>query len=337
MGKIDGQLDERSLTLLGEARRALEVAKRELAFSPFVGKAARHIVSARDALEQSDAWQSNYGKMAGSSVERDHWQESLARVEALARTSEEGGEREPPDPLALLDLRDQIDWLSRELVACDGVAAAKGRGWSARLRRPSLPAMMCLLAAGALGIAALAGEPARSRPWRAAFYDTLDFSHSAGQPVIRRQVDLDFYWGRRSPVPGVGADSFSVRWDSCLEVSETAATSAGRVPLELRLRSDDDARLWLDGRMLLVGSGRGGQKERSAEASLSPGSHHLRVEYRDLRGTAAISLEIESLARKARGKVAEAALGSPLDWLEFPPQPFDFGDPCRLAGGDSSR
>ena len=124
MGKIDGQLDERSLTLLGEARCALDAAKRELNGSPFVGQAARSIVSAWDALaREADAGESHELASGGSrsqlelelesKLELESWRESLARVRVLASGSDE---RERRDPVALLDLRDQVDWLSRAIV-----------------------------------------------------------------------------------------------------------------------------------------------------------------------------------------------------------------------------
>jgi len=76
---------------------------------------------------------------------------------------------------------------------------------------------------------------------RGDYYEGLNFEH-----LVRTQRDarLDFDWHERSPVPGVPATSFTVRWTGWLVPPVT-----GRYVLHLTV--DDGVRLWLNQRLLL--------------------------------------------------------------------------------------
>ncbi|OGX82198.1 hypothetical protein BEN49_14330 [Hymenobacter coccineus] len=76
---------------------------------------------------------------------------------------------------------------------------------------------------------------------RGDYYEGLNFEH-----LVRTQRDarLDFDWHEQSPVPGVPATSFTVRWTGWLVPPVT-----GRYVLHLTV--DDGVRLWLDQRLLL--------------------------------------------------------------------------------------
>jgi hypothetical protein len=71
---------------------------------------------------------------------------------------------------------------------------------------------------------------------RGDYYEGLNFEH-----LVRTQRDarLDFDWHERSPVPGVPAMSFTVRWTGWLVPPIT-----GRYVLHLTV--DDGVRLWLN-------------------------------------------------------------------------------------------
>lgn len=76
---------------------------------------------------------------------------------------------------------------------------------------------------------------------RGDYYEGLNFEH-----LVRTQRDaqLDFDWHESSPVPGVPATSFTVRWTGWLVPPVT-----GRYVLHLTV--DDGVRLWLNQRLLL--------------------------------------------------------------------------------------
>jgi hypothetical protein len=145
-------------------------------------------------------------------------------------------------------------------------------------------------------------------------------------------------------VPGLTADAFSVRWDGCLTIPEAraggagseagsdASSAAGGRELRFRLRSDDDARVWLGKRSLLRAWNPRGPSEQSSVVPLAPGTYAIRVEYRDIRGPALISLAIEDISRE----IEDDPRSSPDAWLTPPPKPFRASDPCGLAAREES-
>ena len=87
-----------------------------------------------------------------------------------------------------------------------------------------------------------AQTPAGLRPGlRGDYYEGLNFEHLVH---TQRDAHLDFDWHEHSPVPGMPATSFTVRWTGWLVPPVT-----GRYILYLTV--DDGVRLWLDQRLLL--------------------------------------------------------------------------------------
>ena len=76
---------------------------------------------------------------------------------------------------------------------------------------------------------------------RGDYYEGLNFEHLVH---TQRDARLDFDWHHDSPVPGVPAESFTVRWTGWLVPPVT-----GRYILHLTV--DDGVRLWLSQRLLL--------------------------------------------------------------------------------------
>ena len=64
-----------------------------------------------------------------------------------------------------------------------------------------------------------------------------------GQPVYRLDEKIDFDWENNSPMDNIPADSFSVRWSGFIRVPET-----GRYTFYVK--SDDGARVWIDGELV---------------------------------------------------------------------------------------
>jgi beta-glucosidase len=106
-----------------------------------------------------------------------------------------------------------------------------------------------------------------------------------GRPFAT-QVDpqVDFIWGDGAPLPGVPANSFSVRWTGRLRVPKSGN-------YELVTRADDGVRLWLDGKLLIDDWSDHAPTARTARLPLEAGQDHdLRIEYYQNGGAAQIEL-----------------------------------------------
>jgi len=75
----------------------------------------------------------------------------------------------------------------------------------------------------------------------------------AGTPALERLDPTPYFdWGSGSPDPAVGSNGFSVRWQARLEPQATGTH-------HLFLDHDDDARVWVDGALVLAGTGWGAE------------------------------------------------------------------------------
>ena len=103
------------------------------------------------------------------------------------------------------------------------------------------------------------------------YYDNPDLS---GKPVlVRTDKELDFDWGLGSPDPKIPCDNFSVRWTGRLVAPESGV-------YELRLSTDDGARLWLDGELLVDAWYDRGLASDTVQVRLEKGKRYdLKVEY----------------------------------------------------------
>lgn len=152
---------------------------------------------------------------------------------------------------------------------------------------------------------------ARPVRWRGAYFAKPDFT---GQPVPHDDTVLAFDWGEDPPIRGIGRDGFSIRWDSCL-VLDSART------VGWQLVSNDGSRLYVDGQLVVDNWEHKGDKPGGLDQSLSAGVHALRVEYRELRGQARITL-LASLDGAAPRPIGPS-------WLRYPTG--DDTAPCRGA------
>lgn len=105
------------------------------------------------------------------------------------------------------------------------------------------------------------------------YYDNGNLS---GLPVTNRvDSEIDFGWGERGPVPGVGPDRFGIVWSGELEAQFTELYT-------LKTVSDDGIRLWLNEQLLLDTLAGGGARRASTNVSLVAGQRYLlRLEYND--------------------------------------------------------
>ena len=139
---------------------------------------------------------------------------------------------------------------------------------------------------GSLGAALLLAFLAlRSPPknWLLEYYRNPRLEGPATRAWIRR---ANFGVPDDSLLTGVPErEDFSLRLQSCLVLPQ-----AGQ--LVFRLKADDQARLSVDGKLLLQAEAKQGGKEKAA-VELEPGSHTLGIEYANARGAAELHLDVQ--------------------------------------------
>jgi hypothetical protein len=113
------------------------------------------------------------------------------------------------------------------------------------------------------------------------YYDTAAFG---SLKVTRVDPTLDFSWGTGAPATGMGADTFSVRWTgNILPVSAETYT--------FYLQTDEGARLWVNGRLLVDDWALHTLREKKATIALVPTqAYTIKVEFRENTGNAAVRL-----------------------------------------------
>jgi hypothetical protein len=116
----------------------------------------------------------------------------------------------------------------------------------------------------------------------ATYYDNMDFT---GATVTATEA-VDFDWAGGSPKPGIGADTFSVRWEG-----EVQAVEAGSYTF--RVIADDGVRLWVDGQQLVnAWVNQAPTTYTSAAVTFTAGQRKtLRVEYYENGGGAVARLQ----------------------------------------------
>ncbi|HEY0711792.1 MAG TPA: PA14 domain-containing protein, partial [Polyangia bacterium] len=104
------------------------------------------------------------------------------------------------------------------------------------------------------------------------YFDNRNFT---ALRVTRVDPQIDFNWGSAAPAPGVGADTFSVRWSGTV----TPPTSERYT---FTTRADDGIRFYLDGVRLIDNWRDQSATERSVSIDLVAGrAYGIRVEYYD--------------------------------------------------------
>lgn len=133
---------------------------------------------------------------------------------------------------------------------------------------------------------------------RGTYFDNADLT----VPKVTR-VDpwIAFNWGTARPVPEVHYDTFSVRWTGAVVPRYTETYT-------LYLTTDDGARLWIDGNLVLDKWGKQAGIENTVQIPLTAGRHHdIRLEYFDNLYGASAKLEWSS-ARQPRQVIPASAL-----------------------------
>jgi PA14 domain len=111
-----------------------------------------------------------------------------------------------------------------------------------------------------------------------------DAAASAGPALQRVDPSVSFDWGEASPADGLGRNHFHVRWEGELEAQFTE-------PYALHVVSDDRARLWINGELLIDEWYEHGEQTSTAIIKLERGQRYLlRLEYFEDRGRALVQL-----------------------------------------------
>jgi GH43 family beta-xylosidase len=122
------------------------------------------------------------------------------------------------------------------------------------------------------------------------YFDRVDFTDLK---ATRTDAAVDFTWAG-SPVTGVQADAFAVRWTGQVEAQFNETYT-------LYVTSDDGARLWVDGRLLIDNWVNQSAVETSAAIPLQAGKRYdIRLDYYDNTGgaQARLSWASPSLAKQ---------------------------------------
>ncbi|PRQ00580.1 PA14 domain-containing protein [Enhygromyxa salina] len=166
---------------------------------------------------------------------------------------------------------------------------------------------------------ALTAEIEGEGPWRASYFSDRKLE---GSPINQRELSVDHDWGKDAPHEAVPPDKFSIRWDTCLRIDDDQTA-----PVIFQLNANDGARVFVDGESLIDGWERdSGTRRRgmgTGELTLTPGLHHLRVEYFESMGSASIKLAVSF------DDSAPAPLSH--DRLVYPGDEFDEEDPCAAV------
>lgn len=114
--------------------------------------------------------------------------------------------------------------------------------------------------------------------WKGQYWSNREFK---GDPVlVRNDRSLNFNWDDGAPAVGISADNFSARWTQEISFNEGV--------YRLSLRSDDGARVYIDGDKVLDNwRDNDGSQTRTADVYLS-GTKSVRVEYYERSGEARI-------------------------------------------------
>jgi RHS repeat-associated protein len=127
----------------------------------------------------------------------------------------------------------------------------------------------------------------RGRGLKAEYFDNTDFTSLKS---IRIDSTLDFSWAG-SPVAGVEAESFSVRWTGSIEAERSEEYT-------FYARSDEGARVYINNQLVIDDAGNPDAREDNGKITMQAGQKYdIKVEYKDVSGAAEMKLSWESASQ----------------------------------------
>ncbi len=156
--------------------------------------------------------------------------------------------------------------------------------------------------------------------WKGEYFNNTGLSGSPAH--TRNDSAIAFDWGSGSPAPGVGADNFSVRW--------TRRQHFDANTYRFTVTTDDGARLWVDGRLLIDQWHDQAPTAYSSDIWLAAGEHDLKMEYYERGGGAVARLDWSPISSGGGPWTAEyynnrTLSGSPLHVAQVTDLDFDWG------------
>ncbi len=119
--------------------------------------------------------------------------------------------------------------------------------------------------------------------WTGQYYNNANLTSLV--TTRTKEPDPAFDWSTGSPAPGIGVDTFSVRWTRTMDFQEGV--------YQFTTNSDDGARVLVDGQLILDYWIDQGLTEHIANKEMTAGSHTVVVEYFDNGGGAAMYFNME--------------------------------------------
>jgi hypothetical protein len=175
---------------------------------------------------------------------------------------------------------------------------------------------------------AAAPQPVEQFPslhWRGEYYSNTSFS---GAPLYVRDdgPSISFDWKFGGPEGGLANDNFSVRWTRSMEFK------GGRY--RFTVTTDDGAKLWVDDQLLISEWRVQSARTYTAEVNLSPGWHHVKLEYYEAGGVSEISLSWVAVQVVPPRECAVApVMGFGKVWSGYPAVGANLGCPTDVEKG----
>lgn len=154
-------------------------------------------------------------------------------------------------------------------------------------------------------------------PWRATYFRDRKLEKQATR---LREANINHNWGKDAPYDAVPPDKFSARWDTCLRIDEASLVI-------LQVHANEGARVYVDGETVIDAWEKAPKPRKrgfgSAELTLEPGVHHLRIDYVESMGAASMKF--------AASFDGEMPVPVPNDRLLYPGDDFDEEDACAAV------
>ncbi len=120
------------------------------------------------------------------------------------------------------------------------------------------------------------------------YYDNMDFT---GTRILRTDASLNFDWATGSPISGMGADTFSIRWTGQIQPLYSNTYT-------FYTTSDDGVRLWINNQLIINSWIDQAPTVNQGTIALSANQKYdIRLEYYENGGGAAIKLEWSSASQ----------------------------------------
>lgn len=138
-------------------------------------------------------------------------------------------------------------------------------------------------------------------PWLATYFLEANFK---GKQLNIGQKSIDFNWSGTEPFPGFTRYSFSVKWQTCLNIDSTEK-------LAIELMADEGSKLFIDDKLIIDGWKNNVGKTLKEEITLKPGTHRINIHYYAHYWSSKIKLDLYKIKEEKRQKLDKNHLYMP--------------------------